>query len=186
MNAFDEKFGAELSSGTRWAAFSWIYEYLRNLGRPISIVETGTARQRGNYQGDGQSTILFDWMLQEFGGTGISIDLSLDAVGVARSQVQRMTVIHGDSITILRGLSDLDRVDLVYLDSYDWTGGWDAALHHAGELSAIFSRLSPGCVIAVDDCLSRTNGKHMLVSAMLREMGMTPVLESYITIWIKS
>ena len=39
------------------------------------IIETGTARTRGNWQGDGQSTLIWDWLVGEVDGAkALSID----------------------------------------------------------------------------------------------------------------
>jgi len=55
---FDKIAGPHLIHRTK--GFRRVFDYLDRFDRPIGIVETGCVRQRDNWVGDGQSTILFD------------------------------------------------------------------------------------------------------------------------------
>lgn len=44
----------------REETFRKMFKYLDELSQPVSIVETGCTRLKGNWAGDGQSTVLFD------------------------------------------------------------------------------------------------------------------------------
>ena len=55
--------------GVRKISFRKIFDYLDKLPDPIIIVETGCLRIKDNFEGDGQSTLLFDYYTQ-FRGKG--------------------------------------------------------------------------------------------------------------------
>jgi len=156
------------------------------LRRPIGIVETGCLRQIGNWAGDGQSTAVWDWLLKQHGGYGHSYDISPESVAAARAAVTTMQVHQQDSVEALAGFASASTIDLLYLDSYDWTADSDAsAKHHRKELEAIYDRLRPGCLIAVDDCMGKEKGKHALVLPWLAERGVEPIVTGYVYVWRK-
>jgi hypothetical protein len=55
---FDGIAGPQLAHRTE--GFRKVFDYLDRFDRPVGIVETGCVRQQDNWEGDGQSTILFD------------------------------------------------------------------------------------------------------------------------------
>lgn len=184
-NLFIQQFAPVLGNTDRWIAFNYIWEALKQKREPVHILETGCARDEGNWAGDGQSTLVWDWMITQLGGTGISIDLSPENAAVARSLVKRVEVKVSDSVIALKQEPELESLDLLYLDSYDWTGTFESPLHHAAEFAVAYPRLRSGCLIAIDDCFSDQEGKHVMVQDLLRGMGVEPVLRSRVTIWRK-
>jgi len=183
---FAERFAPHLGATRRWQAFVFIADRLAELRRPIGIVETGCLRQIGNWAGDGQSTVVWDWLLKQHGGYGHSYDISAESVAAARSSVSTMQVHQQDSVEALAGFASASTIDLLYLDSYDWTADSDAsAQHHRKELEAIYDRLRPGCLIAVDDCMGKSEGKHALVLPWLAERGVEPIVTGYVYVWRK-
>lgn len=154
------------------------------------IIETGTARARGNWQGDGQSTLVWDWLAGEIDDAKvISIDLNPNAVEVAKEQTKNIKFIVGDSITKLAAQTSktLSKVGLLYLDSMDfeWGRGEVSAQHHLGELLAVWDSLPSGCLIAVDDCHSPYQGKHTAVAAFMAAKEIPPAFSGYQMGWIK-
>lgn len=168
----------------RLSAFSFITNELLGLHKEVVIVETGCVRQAGNWSGDGQSTVVFDRIVNRCGGKLTSIDISPESCAVARRLVPNANVICADSIATLRSLLNAESIDLLYLDSYDATGHFDSPLHHMGELAAIYTRLKDGCMIAIDDCFD--GGKHKYVARFFEDIGIKPLIEGYITVWRKS
>lgn len=166
-------------------AFEFIAKSLWALQRPISIVETGCARQADNWEGDGQSTLVWEWLINFCGGTGISFDISPVSTAYARTQVKKMQIEQIDSVTGLRSIANPQAIDFLYLDSFDLTETNESAIHHLAELTSVYARLRSGCIIAVDDCFSDTKGKHLAVAAFLNWLGVQPVLRSYVTVWVK-
>ena len=185
-NLFTKRFQADLGNTTRWAAFKFIADELTALGRPVGIVETGCLRLAGNWAGDGQSTAVWDWLISNLGGYGHSYDISAESVAAARSAVRLMQIHQQDSVEALTGFASASTIDLLYLDSFDWSADSSAsAQHHLKELQAIYDRLRPGCLIAIDDCFSDLEGKHALAKDWLAGIGIQPVTKGYITVWRK-
>ena len=153
----------------RTETFRKIFTYLDRFERPIGIVETGCVRQRDNWAGDGQSTILFDKYSESHSGSVVfSVDRDPQATALCRSLVSDRVRIHtDDSIAWLKSLTDdppaeLRYVDLLYLDSYDvdFDDPLPSAIHHLKELVAIAPLLSAGTLVAVDDSPSSFVGVH--------------------------
>lgn len=182
---FDAHFEKVLGRTRRWEAFRLMAEELIAKGRPVHIAETGCARQVENWDGDGQSTRIWDWMIEHLGGTAISLDISPASVKYARSTSPRVDVREIDSVVGLRTIVRTLELDLLYLDSYDLTDGIESPTHHLAELTSIYPRLPSGCLIAVDDCVDEGHGKHRFVRDWLSSLGVQPIVRSYITVWRK-
>ena len=143
-------------------------------------------RELDCWAGDGQSTRLWAFIVEAVGGSAFSLDIDPKACVLARKTCGGfVSVVETDSITYLAQCVDLGRLDLLYLDRFDYTGDARSALHHAGELAAAYPKLPSGCRIAVDDCHTPTEGKHTLVKAYFDAMGIEPELASYVTVWRK-
>jgi hypothetical protein len=182
---FERVFKPRLGTSRRWAAFQLIASYLILRNRPVNIAETGCARQVDNWDGDGQSTLVWDWILEQVGGTGISMDISDASCRYAASQVRHFKVACVDSVVGLRTMVKPETLDFLYLDSYDLTETIDSPTHHLAELTSVYPRLPSGCLIAVDDCVNEQHGKHRFVRDWLQGLGVRPLLESYVTVWRK-
>lgn len=183
---FEMKFGQWFDSrNLRTDAFILITEFLASKNRPLIIVETGCVRQPGNWLGDGQSTIVWDWMISEHGGSLTSIDLDPKACETAMQLAPNASALCGDSLDLLPKLQTLHAADFLYLDSYDWDGSMNSPIHHRKELGLAWDVIPSGCLIAVDDCLERTRGKGQEVFRVLSRAGIMPILESHVTVWQK-
>ena len=147
--------------GIRKTSFSLIFEYLDKQQGPINIVETGCLRIKDNFQGDGQSTLLFDkyTLNRENGSKVYTVDINPNATKVCKSVVSENVEVHtGDSVKYLVELMDkLNRenkkVSLFYLDSFDvdWQSSDRSAAHHLKELTAIINYISEETMVVVDD-----------------------------------
>ena len=148
--------------GHRQSGFDYIFDYLKTLKEPL-IVETGCARQLDNYEGDGQSSLLFDKYINEYGGYFWTVDLSEESVNYSRSKVisENSAVALGDSITKLKELNSIllqseKKINFLYLDSFDAPRDqpevvYMSAVHHLYELVTIAPSLADGALIGVDD-----------------------------------
>ena len=185
---FAKTFAPHLAESRRWSAFTFIADILiaRSFSQPTLIVETGCARKENNWNGDGQSTIVWSWLSSQLHGCTYSVDINPDHVTLARSLSPNARITVGDSVDFLRHFGNASSISLLYLDSFDYKiGSLDAAEHHLRELQAIYDRLRADCIIAVDDCITPTEGKGALVRQWLEERGNLPVLEGYVTVWLK-
>ena len=182
---FDREFRRKLGEDRRWHGFKTIADYLLAKQEPVHIVETGCARQVDNWCGDGQSTQVWNWIVSRTGGSITSFDINPSAVAYAKSVAPLADIHCIDSVQGLRQMPNPERIDFLYLDSFDLTAGIESPTHHLAELTSIYPRLKSGCVIAVDDCKSYEHGKHRFVRDWLMILGVRPLLESYVTVWRK-
>lgn len=172
-NAWETEFKPLLGKTKRWEGFSLIVEDLLARPKPV-IIETGTLREPGNWAGDGQSTLVWQWVMERKPGLAISVDWDTEASKRASEMCPNVHVVAQDSISFLRGFLPYS-IDLLYLDSME------NPMHQMGELAAIWDRLPSGCLIASDD--SPTKG--VLTAAVLKGIGVPCLLESYISVWQK-
>ncbi|MCE9583957.1 MAG: class I SAM-dependent methyltransferase [Planctomycetes bacterium] len=133
-------------------ARSWkvLLEACLGLGRPLTIVETGTACDNG-------STWLFHLLTRSTGGVVHTIDINEDLCGFVSEVASKVgageeIVVHcGDSPSVLRTFRD--PIDVLYLDSYDvdWTNPSGSMEHHLQELKAAWPLLARRSIVAFDD-----------------------------------
>ena len=166
--------------GKRHEAFATIAELLPESCR---IIETGTLRQIDNWEGDGQSTIVWDTLATNLGGTVTTIDI--DPIGaelVAELELQATTAIVGNSLDVIPTLTG--HADLLYLDSFDvdFENPLPAAAHHLSELMAALNLLAPGSLVAVDDNRD-DQGKGSEVAWFLAEHGAVEIVRGYVRVW---
>jgi hypothetical protein len=164
----------------RHESFRKMFQYLDGLDRPVVIVETGCARQAGNWAGDGQSTVLFDTYAGTRPGSVVhTVDINPEATAACAALVGPGVSIHtGDSVAVLRAIAqDLaDRaltVDLLYLDSFDLdvNNPVPAAVHHLKELLSIAGAITRDTLVVVDDSpsiarIALVDGTHRLLGPM--------------------
>ncbi len=165
LEHFDREWAPRL--GVRRDTFRAIFGHLlrRKSGGHL-ILETGCARQTDNWEGDGQSTYMFDRFAELLGGEVRTVDIDPASCAYARSIVGGHTqVLQEDSVPFLqrtgRELRASGRpIDLLYLDSFDWdpANPVPSALHHLKELCAIAPALTPGTLVVVDDSFHQLRG----------------------------
>lgn len=151
------------------------------------IIETGTLRKPGNWK-DGQSAKLFTDFVEAHNGTVRSVDIDPEAVSVANTFIKspKFSSHCSDSVKFLQEQTDLDQVDLFYLDSWDvkWENDTDSAEHHLKEFMAIEKFLKPGAVVAIDDnsrllADNRRTGKGRRIVEYLEIKGKMPIYDAY-------
>ena len=146
----------------RESTFRKIFEYLDQIKGPIVIVETGCVRSAGNWDGDGQSTLLFDKYISARDEDSIcyTVDISPASVQECKYLVSdRVQVNQDDSVHYLYGLSqqllaENKTITFAYLDSFDLDKVYwqPSAIHHLKELLAIKDCITKKTLIVVDDC----------------------------------
>ncbi len=168
------------------------YQMIKHLDQSPGgrIIETGCAWDKDNFEGQGQSTLIWDWVLsnrQDLYCT--SIDATPKSIDNAKAQVQHVNLILGDSVKVLNAMPSHTFIDcrLLYLDSFDWTPelNLESAFHHMAELACVWPHLPSGCMIAVDDRHGVGVGKHWLVEAFMTKLKIEPVFCEYQIGWVK-
>ena len=172
----------------RAVGFDIIFRLLLNRKQSnFNIVETGTLRTPGNWM-DGQSARLFTEFVDLYGGQIRSVDIDSIACEAARNTLasKNFSVTHSDSVAWLEQQTDLDQVDLFYLDSYDvdWNDDTASADHHLKEFQTIEPYLKSGAVVALDDNSrwvnnNRRTGKGRKIVEYLEGQGHLPILDEY-------
>jgi cephalosporin hydroxylase len=156
-----------------------------------SIIETGSAHDTDNWEGQGQSTLIWDWLMsKQVLVSALSIDITPKSVETAASQCPAVKFICGDSV---KSLNDLDssvfkKVGLLYLDSFDWSPAQnlESSFHHMAELATCWRLLPSGCMVVVDDRHGDEEGKHWLVEAFMSHyLKLKPVFRNHQIGWIK-
>ena len=181
----------------RQSGFDYIFDYLKTIEDPF-IVETGCARQLDNYEGDGQSSLLFDKYIKEYNGYFWTVDLAEESVNYSKSKMtsENSIVTLGDSITQLKQLNKIlleqeKKIDFLYLDSFDAPRNnpevlFRSALHHLYELSTIMPSLKSGALIGVDDNWvenDRLEGKGKIINDYMSKLGIEPCEVGYQLFW---
>ena len=181
----------------RTAGFDVVFDYLKTINEPL-IIETGCAREEDNYEGDGQSSLLFDKYIAEYGGHFMTVDISDLSVNYCKSKMtsENSLVIKNDSILFLKQLNeklqaDGKRIDFLYLDSFDAPRNepdvvFRSALHHMYELATILPSLAPGALIGVDDNWFqdyRRAGKGCIIADYMDSIQNQPIFDQYQIFW---
>jgi hypothetical protein len=178
----------------RRPGFEILYERVKR-GRYPTVVETGCSRQPDNWFGDGQSSVVFNAMVEEMEGTLFSVDIDRTACEFARTQTgSRHQIYCADSVVWLQqaeiNFHKMGRtIDVLYLDSYDINvDNWHpSAQHHIYELLAIKGSLAAGSLVAVDDNLIMPDGSHVgkgtYVAEWMSRVGKRMIYQGYQWIW---
>lgn len=174
MDIFDQEYAPILSQ--RSYTFGQIFMYLDSLNKDnYTIVETGTTRIVDNFAGDGCSTVMFDrYVNSKNNGVVYTVDISPESCQTARSLTSNKTiVVLGDSVSFLSKFPNPQDIDLLYLDSYDFdfNDPHPSSFHHLKELTAVYAKLRPGCIIVVDDNFGGGIGKGTYVRDFLHNVG---------------
>ncbi len=176
--------------GKRADGFVVLFDRLKHHARPL-IIETGCLRVPGNWDGDGQSTFLFDWYARETHGSVLTIDINADSIDSARRACSGVTsAIHNDSVATLDMLSSriARPAALLYLDSFDLdlSNPMPSAIHHAMELAAASRLIGPGTIVCVDDFdvepLGK-GGKGLIVDQYMHAIRADVLYSGYQKIW---
>ncbi len=205
---FNEKAYPRLAQ--RKETFKYIFEHLDKKNRPIFLVETGCVRRENTWEGEGQSSILFDRFCSEWpGSVAYSVDINPEATKLCKTLVSSALEVHtGDSVSFLRNLAanrspDFQYLDLLYLDSYDvdFNNPHISALHHMKELMAAATLINAETLVVIDDAPSQglfiqsdngpalimspeVSGKGKYVADYARTVGLEPVFSSYQVGWM--
>jgi hypothetical protein len=175
--------------GKRADGFGVIFDELLKSKGEVVIVETGCMRIPCNWEGDGQSTFMFDALVQDRGGLFFSIDIALQSIDTARLACSSMTqLIFNNSVPTLHALNRVTplKASLLYLDSFDFdmNNPLPSAIHHSLELTAAGSLIGPGTIVCVDDyALGSDGGKGMILDKFFSSIRAEVLHCGYQKVW---
>lgn len=155
-----------------------------------TIVETGTLRQKDNWEFDGGMTWHFGRYAQKVGGQVYTVDISPTAVALAEAETkefaQWIAYVESDSVAYLKERWPVDGkpIDLLFLDSFDYEAGkhGEAQLHNLNEVLAALPHMNPKGLIAIDDCSLEGGGKGGMSVQYLSNSGWKVLHKGYMAI----
>jgi len=160
------------------------------------LVETGTSR-RGleNTRGDGAATIVFGKWAKENNAYLHSVDISKASVEGSQQAVNEqqlkdnVSVYHQDALEFLKSFEE--RIDFLYLDSYDYSRT-DVDIqkksqeHHLKEFKLAESKLHEQSIVLIDDCGLPGGGKGKLVVDYMLKNDWKVVINGYQILLVKN
>lgn len=184
----------------RATSLSMVFEILdQKKNKDFFIVETGCMRADHGQLAlgdDGASTYIFDDFINFYDGEVVSVDINPDNVKHAQKMVSdRTTVYCSDSVEFLWNIPEKRKIDLLYLDSYDFEpdNPIPSQKHHLKELTAVMKNLRKGSIIMVDDNANTPEfewftkiaqgGKAGFVKEFMKDVGAELLLDEYQIIW---
>lgn len=184
----------------RATSLSLVFELLdQKKIKDFFIVETGCMRADHGQLAlgdDGASTYIFDDFINYYDGEVASVDINPDNVAHAQKMVSdRTTVYCSDSVEFLWNIPEKRKIDLLYLDSYDFEpeNPIPSQKHHLKELTAVMKNLKKGSIIMVDDNANTPEfewftkiaqgGKAGFVKEFMKDIGAELLLDEYQIIW---
>ncbi|MEO9894687.1 class I SAM-dependent methyltransferase [Aurantibacter sp.] len=173
--------------GKRRVTFRKVLDLLEKTNAKM-IVETGTSRAGlKGAKGDGAATIVFGKWAKENGAFMHSVDISEDSVKGSQAEVDaqelnnHVTVHLSDSLLFLKNFKE--KVDFLYLDSYDYSKDLEVQRlsqeHHLKEFMAIENQLHENTIVLIDDCRLPNGGKGKTVIAYMLKNDWKILIEAY-------
>lgn len=153
-----------------------------------TIIETGTSREGlKGAKSNGAATIVFGKWAKENNAFVHSVDISMESVKNAQKEVNRQNlqsavkIYHSDSLEFLENFEE--RVDMLYLDSYDYSSDVDiqkkSQQHHLEEFKKIERKLHENSIVLIDDCDLPNGGKGKLVIEYMGDRGWKILMDEY-------
>lgn len=153
-----------------------------------TIVETGTSREGlHGAKSNGAATIVFGKWAKENSAIVHSVDISDESVEnalkeVDEQQLQDVVNIHlSDSVEFLSTFKE--PVDLLYLDSYDYSNDVEVQRksqeHHLKEFKTIEDQLHENSIVLIDDCGLPNGGKGKMVIAYMLQNDWKIAMQDY-------
>jgi len=159
------------------------------------IVETGCQRQDHgplSWGDDGCSTLIFNLFSQRHKGSCISIDISAENINFAsKLNYGAGRFVVSDSVDYLTTFEHSGQIDLLYLDSFDFDPEHPelSQQHHLNELTSVYEKLKPGCLILIDDADTGFDGhffgKASLAINFFASLKISPLHSGYQILFVK-
>lgn len=177
--------------GGRFHSMKSALHILSQIKEQPMIVETGCLRGDADW-GAGMSSYIFGIYTDKYGGYFHSVDINPDNVKMAEFVCQGLPVnIHtSDSVQFLQAW-DKGKIDLLYLDSYDYpldNRHQEAKIsqtHQLSEIEFAWDKLADKAVILLDDIDFLSGGKSKVSEAFLRQHNALNIYRGQQSLWLK-
>lgn len=184
----------------RASSLEIVFELLdKKENKQFFIVETGCMRaDHGElaFGDDGASTYILDDFINFYDGELYSVDINNNNVEHAKKMVSDKTKVYcSDSVDFLWKIPKEKKIDLLYLDSYDFEpdNPIPSQLHHIKELCAVMKNLEKGSIVLVDDNANTPEfewftkiakgGKAGFVKNFMENIGAELLIDGYQIVW---
>ena len=152
------------------------------------IIETGTSREGlHGAKSNGAATIVFGKWAKLNNAIVHSVDINEKSIEVAQKEVNKqgltsyVKIHHSDSVAFLENFKE--KVDFLYLDSYDYSEDTEvqikSQMHHLNEFKAIEDQLHENTIVLIDDCALPNGGKGKLVVEYMLKKDWKILMEAY-------
>lgn len=156
-----------------------------------TILETGCQRQEGDW-GAGMSTFIFGKFIQEYSQESklFTVDISSRNIAIAQFLTKKyekyINYFISDSLEYLKNFQE--KIDLLYLDSYDWTphNPLECQKHQLDEFLMAEDKLTNKSIVLLDDNDFPDGGKTRLTKDYLEKKSWECLLDAKQSLWIKS
>lgn len=176
-------------SGNRFESFRLALTMLYETTDHPYIIETGCLRLENDF-GAGYSTYIFAECINIFGGKLVTVDITPSHMEtcklLTKSFQVNVTYIVDDSLKILKNYSD--RIDLLYLDSYDCPIEGDASesqKHNLNEFILAENKLHDKSLILIDDVDFSNGGKARMTHDYLKKNNYKLIYQQQQSLWNK-
>lgn len=160
--------------------------------KPIeaTILETGCARIKNNWPGDGLSTLLFGEYCKNNNAMLHTVDISEEHISISKEITSEYSdFINFNTMDSKLFISGFDKeIDLLYLDSYDCSIAKisiESQKHQLREIQTAYNKLSHSAIVLLDDNDFENGGKTKLSKEFLIDNGLICILDEYQSLWIR-
>ena len=154
------------------------------------IFQTGNVRVENDF-GGGYSTYIFGECISLFGGKLITVDNNSTNIETSKRLTKNfasnITYILDDSLRVIENYNE--KIDLLYLDSYDCPIEGDASAsqtHNLNEFLLAESKLHDKTLILIDDVNFSNGGKAKMTHEYLEKNNYILIHKNQQSLWIKN
>jgi len=173
------------------------FQYLQTIPNPV-VLEFGMTRLKGNWQGDGYSTIHWAYYVAENNGVLVSVDVDPQAIVTSLQIIKEheipannIILTCADAFDFMKNVS-LKKVDCLYLDCWDYLGTKeqkDQSAKNHYDLFLLCEKLLPvGSYVLIDDMfpnMETAYGKGQLLIPYLLENKYKILWNAYQYLYVK-
>ena len=165
---FEEIINKKQLTGRQTSQIATLKKVNENFGfNSITIVETGCIRNptESYKHGDGWSSLTWLLWAENTDSRVYTIDIDKECLAIARDVIgpnNKIHFVHSDSIKFFKELPKNFKIDLLFLDSYDWVGDDEnkmkSGVHQLNEIIHALPSLHEKSLILLDDIFDE-NGR---------------------------